>query len=152
MPTDASTPGSGPPAGRALRMLWASRGVWRPRALVAEDDPDLRRLIVEALHREGFVVSEARDGRELLEIVNATCIEEGSAPELVVADVRMPGCSGIEALQALRASLRGSAILVITAFGDEAVRRAAREAGAVGVLDKPFELDELRAAVAGLVK
>ncbi|MFO0609712.1 MAG: response regulator [Polyangiales bacterium] len=140
------------PAGRSLRSLWETGGAWRPRALVAEDDAALRALIVRALRRAGFVVSEARDGLELMEIAAATVREEGAPPELVVTDVRMPGRSGVEALAALRGTLSGAAILVITAFADEEVRLAAQAGGAVGVLDKPFELAELTALAASLVR
>lgn len=127
-------------------------GGWRPRVLVAEDDDELRRLIVEALTLDGYVVSEARDSAELIEIATQTKLEDGTAPELVLTDVRMPGCTGIQALALLRAHLKGAAILVITAFSDEETRRAAAQAGASAVLDKPFDVDALRAAVAAVLR
>lgn len=127
-------------------------GGWRPRVLVAEDDDDLRRQIVEALTLDGFVVSEARDSAELIEIATHTKLEDGTAPELVLTDVRMPGCTGIQALAVLRAHLKGAAILVITGLSDEETRRDAAEVGAAAVLDKPFELDQLRAAVAAAMR
>lgn len=116
------------------------------RVLVAEDDPALRRLIVDALIAEGFEVSEARDGLELIEIAEASAREDGSVPELVVTDVRMPGMTGFCALEALRTLLAQTAVLVITAFSDDEARAEARRLGAVGVLDKPFELDDLLTA------
>lgn len=127
-------------------------GGWRPRVLVAEDDDELRRLIVEALTLDGYVVSEARDSAELIEIATQTKLEDGTAPELVLTDVRMPGCTGIQALAVLRAHLKGAAILVITAFSDEETRRAAAQVGAAAVLDKPFDIDALRAAVAAVLR
>jgi DNA-binding response OmpR family regulator len=152
MYTPTDPPPEPPPPGRTLDRLWRSAGDWSPRVLVAEDDVEMRRLLVETLTREGLTVSEARDGAELMEIAVRTLQEDGSAPELVITDVRMPGRNGIEALRALRATLKSSAILVITAFGDEATRRQAGEVGAAAVLDKPFELSELCAAVARLLR
>jgi CheY-like chemotaxis protein len=120
--------------------------------LVAEDDPEMRRVLVRLFRREGLVVSEAQDGLELEEIATEMLRDEGAAPELVVTDVRMPGRSGIEALRALRATLQHSAILVITAFGDEATHREAAAVGAARVLDKPFERDALIEAVVKLMR
>jgi CheY-like chemotaxis protein len=124
----------------------------QPSALVAEDDPDLRRLIVGVLVREGFVVSEARDGIELIEIANSFYREDHVPPSLVISDVRMPGRDGLSALGELRAALEGAVILVITAYPDEAVLAAARGAGAIAVLAKPFALEDLRAAALSLVR
>ena len=136
--------------GHTLGSLWAHDGAWRPRVLVAEDDDAMRFLIVQTLVREGFAVTEARDGIELLALAESARRDDGTGPELVLTDVRMPGCSGIEALGRLRLTLRGSAILVITAFSDEALRNAARDAGAAAVLDKfQEEIAELRAELPG---
>lgn len=124
---------------------------WHPGALVAENDPDLLRLIVEALSRDGFVVSQARNAEELIEIACCTRREDHSPPALVVSDVHMPGRDGLSALAELRQTLAGAAILVISAFPDAAVVAEARRVGAVGVLGKPFELDDLRATALSLV-
>jgi DNA-binding response OmpR family regulator len=112
----------------------------------------MRVVIVQMLRREGFDVLEARDGVELVEQVARIQRDDGSGPELLLTDVRMPRRSGIDALRLLRGALPGTAILVITAFSDEALRVAAGEAGADALLDKPFELDDLRSAVASLVR
>jgi two-component system response regulator (stage 0 sporulation protein F) len=125
---------------------------WQPSALVAEDDPDLRRLIVGVLSREGFVVSEARDGRELIEIARSFAREDHDPPSLVISDVRMPGRDGLSALGELREALEGAVILVITAYPDEAVLAQARGVGAIGVLAKPFALADLRTAALSLVR
>lgn len=125
---------------------------WAPGALVAENDPALRRLIAEALTRDGFVVSEARDADEFIEIACCTRREDHSAPALVVSDLHMPGRDGLSALGELRQTLAGAVILVIAATADDDVCAAARRVGAVGVLRKPFELDDLRTAALSLVR
>lgn len=141
MPSNPATP---------PRPVYPARG--HHSALVAEDDPELRRLIVTVLARDGFVVSEARDGHELVEIARSIVREDQSTPTLVISDVRMPGRDGLSALAELKLTLVGAAILVITAFPDEAVLAAARGVGAIAVLHKPFPLDVLRAAALNLIR
>lgn len=125
---------------------------WGPGALVAENDPALLRLIAEALTRDGFVVSEARTSEELIEIACCTRREDNCAPALVVSDVHMPGRDGLSALDELQQTLAGAVILVIATSADDEVCEAARRVGAVGVLRKPFELDDLRTAALSLVR
>lgn len=125
---------------------------WRPGALVAESDPKLLRLIVDALTRDGFVVSEARDANELIEIACCTRREDHSPPALVVSEVSMPGRDGLSALDELRPTLAGAVILVISSSADDELCAAARRVGAAGVLTKPFELDDLRTAALALVR
>ena len=115
--------------------------------LLVEDDPSVRHLATRVLERTGYTVRAARDAYEALTLTDATC----SGIDLVVSDVRMPGPSGLEALALLRDTLRASAILVVTAFPDVMVKRDAFAVGAVDVLEKPFELDELRDAAVRLV-
>jgi CheY-like chemotaxis protein len=92
----------------------------RRHVLVAEDDAELRSLMALALEAEGCLVSQVKDGRELLELLRENCLVD-----VVISDVRMPGRSGLEALSEFRKS-NGS-----TTF----------------VFDKPFEMDDLRALV-----
>ena len=77
-----------------------------PTVLIAEDDHDLRVLIATLMAIEGFVVSEASDGRELVEIVRAALREDGAAPDLLISDLVMPGLDGIEAIEQLQALLQ----------------------------------------------
>jgi len=125
---------------------------WHPGALVAESDPELLRLIVEALTRDGFIVSEARNAAELIEIAYCTRQEDNSPPALVVSDVHLPGRDGLSALDELQQTLAGAVILVISAFPDDAVLAEAARVGAACVLGKPFELDELRTTALKLVR
>lgn len=125
---------------------------WRPGALVAENDPQLLRLIVDALTKEGFVVSEARNAEEFIEIACCARQEDNSPPALVVSDVHMPGRDGLSALDELQQTLAGAVILVISAYPDDAVCAEARRLGASGVLVKPLEIDDLRTAAHALVR
>jgi CheY-like chemotaxis protein len=119
------------------------------RILVAEDDPDLRMLIAAALGRDGHDIVTAADGTEILELLAATIGEPESTRQfdLIVSDVRMPGWSGLDVLAGLRHYPLVPPVVLITAFGDEQLHADARRLGAVATLDKPFDVDDLRAVV-----
>jgi DNA-binding response OmpR family regulator len=119
-----------------------------PRALVAEDDPDMRALVVRALRLDGYDVVEARSGPELALLVCSDVLEspDASPVDLIVSDVVMPGCTGLDVLGMLRARDWAVPVLLITAFGSAELHADARRLGA-SILDKPFELGELRRVV-----
>lgn len=124
-----------------------------PRALVAEDEPEMRALVVSALRRDGYDVSEARSGPELAMLVCSDLIEatDASPIDIVISDVVMPGCTGLDVLAMLRRRDWSVPVLLITAFGSTELHADARRLGA-SILDKPFELDELRRAVRTLLE
>lgn len=84
------------------RLLWSwvvdsSRPCPGTVLIVADDDDDMRSAVAEALRIEGYLVSEAHDGAELIAM-----IDEGSVkPDIIVADIKMPRLSGFGVLQAL---------------------------------------------------
>jgi CheY-like chemotaxis protein len=124
------------------------------RVLLAEDDPEMRRLVAERLRHEGFEVLEAKDGLQLDQLVRTALLRatrEGIAVDLVVSDVRMPGRTGLQALADLRRIDGTTPFILITAFGDAELHDEAHRLGATAVFDKPFELDDLCAKVSDLV-
>lgn len=124
-----------------------------PRILVAEDDPDMRRLVIEALLKDGYDVIAVPDGGRLLVTLAHEIVDDDGAElaDLLVSDVRMPTCSGTEILEQLRASHRRMPVILMTAFGDAAKRDHVEALGAL-LFDKPFEMDDLRTAVASLLR
>jgi DNA-binding response OmpR family regulator len=111
--------------------------------IVADDDDDMRAAVAEALRMEGYLVSEAYDGAELIAM-----IDEGSVtPDIIVADVKMPRLSGFGMLEALHRGHRDVPVVLMTAFSDGPVHAVALQLGAVGVLHKPFDPDDLLTAV-----
>jgi CheY-like chemotaxis protein len=120
----------------------------RLRVLLAEDDSDMRDLLGSALREDGHGVLAVGDGVELLAALWRLCLAN-KAPDLVVSDVRMPGCSGLEVFEAARrASSRPIPVILVTGFGDRALHERARRLGAIAVFDKPFDLDTLSRFVA----
>jgi CheY-like chemotaxis protein len=119
----------------------------RPRRIVlAEDDSEMRRLLAQSLTRDGYEVVEVPDGSQLVSNI-VDSLREGRPVDLVVSDVRMPGLGGFEAVAWLRELGCRSPVILITAFGDRSVHAEGVRVGAVRVLDKPFELDQLRQLV-----
>jgi CheY-like chemotaxis protein len=123
-----------------------------PRILLAEDHDDTRALLACMLRQQGYEVTEATSGYDLLgEIAEAWLNRSGRLPDLIITDIRMPGPSGLRVLEGLRASVWSMPVVVITAFGDAATHVEALRLGAHVVLDKPFDLDVLRTSVAELL-
>ena len=119
------------------------------RIMLAEDDPDMRKVLAMALRREGYEVVEATDGNHLRTYLGALLYNKHRADpvDLIVTDVRMPGPSGMEMLEWLRGVVWSIPVIVITAFGDPVLHAEARRLGALAVLDKPFDVNELLALV-----
>jgi DNA-binding response OmpR family regulator len=117
---------------------------------LAEDDHELRSILATALRREGFNVVEVRNGNELLEQVGSSLLDRRHRMrfDLIITDLRMPGKNGLDILNGLDQGGITTPVLLMTAFSDERTRALARRFGAVGVLDKPFDLDELIALAA----
>jgi diguanylate cyclase (GGDEF)-like protein len=118
------------------------------RILLAEDDPNVVRLLTRHLRREGFEVAAFSDGTTALE--NAT--ESGAA--LVISDIEMPKLDGLGLLERLRAhsEFRHVPIMMLTAMGDEAYIVRAFELGADDYVLKPFSIREVTARIRRLLR
>jgi len=122
------------------------------RILLAEDNVEMLRLLAGALAKDGYDIIEARTGAELLDhLVDHLLDGDRSPVDLIISDLRMPGFTGLEILAGLRDDDPATPFILITAFGGEEVREEALRAGAAAVFDKPFDVDDLRAAVAQLL-
>jgi len=119
------------------------------RVLLAEDDTELRTLLAEVLRDDGYEVSEAASGTELLAALGdgEDADRERHEVDLIISDVRMPGQSGLDVLCRLAWKQLEVPVILITAFGEDWVHDLAERLGAVAVFDKPVDLDVLRSAV-----
>ena len=116
------------------------------RILVAEDQTDIRDLLVMNLAQAGYEVQAVADGPAAL----ARQREQGN--DLLVLDLMMPGLDGLEVCKALRAQGRSTPILMLTAKSTELDRVLGLELGADDYLTKPFSLAELLARVKALLR
>jgi two-component system response regulator (stage 0 sporulation protein F) len=127
----------------------------RPRVLLAEDETEMRGLIARTLRKEQCEIVEARDGAQLIRllITHLLAPPEGREPvDLIISDVRMPGANGLDVIAALRRQDAETPVILITAFGDADTHLEAYRLGAVMVMNKPFEMDDLRVVVRSLVE
>jgi two-component system, NtrC family, response regulator AtoC len=115
------------------------------RILIADDSAAIRDVLREALVDEGYDVTEAASGDDVLAEFNGNGTPK---PDLVLMDIRMPGKDGIEVLRALRASRDAELpIIVMTAFGSASTAIEAMKLGAFDYIAKPFELEEVTVAI-----
>jgi DNA-binding response OmpR family regulator len=116
---------------------------------VADDDEDMLALVSALLRSDGYEVLEARDGHDLLEQLQRTMDDPTVRLDVVVADIMMPRLSGLGVLDALKRAQVRVPVVLMTVLRDHSINLVARRLGAVGILHKPFDGGDLRAAVAG---
>src|SRR6202167_3803866 len=105
--------------------------------LVVEDEAKMRRLVELRLGEEGFLVHSAPDAETGLQFL----VRE--KPDLVVTDLRLPGMSGLEFLQAVKRANAALPVVVMTAYGTVESAVEAMKVGASNYVTKPFSFDEL---------
>lgn len=119
-----------------------------PLVLVVDDNLDAREMYCMYLQHDGFQCIEAADGQEALRLA----LER--RPAVVLMDASMPGLDGWDAVRKLRQepTLRGIAIVMLTAHAFEEHRRRAQEVGADAFLAKPVLPDDLATAIRKLLR
>ena len=118
------------------------------RVLVAEDDAAMRDLLLLVLRERGYAVDCVSSGSQMIQLLSERH-PDGSLAErfdLIVTDVRMPGASGLDAIDQLRRAGGLTPVIAVTAFPHDATRNRARRLE-IQLLAKPFDLDALRNAV-----
>lgn len=107
------------------------------KVLLIDDDASLRRVTEYSLHSSGFHVLSAVDGKQGLAAFQA------DHPQVVITDIEMPGVSGYEVLQQIKAERPETLVIVITAYSSVEKSVEAMKQGAYDYLVKPFSRDEL---------
>ncbi len=103
---------------------------------IVDDDRSIRWVIEKALSREGIAFNSFASAQEALDALS------GGAPEVLVSDIRKPGRSGLELLQAVKQRYPAVPVIVMTAYSDLDSAVAAFQGGAYEYLPKPFDIDQ----------
>src|SRR5262245_10824214 len=109
------------------------------KILVADDEQNLRRVLVAMLRRDGHDVVQAASGAE--------AIGQLAEVDVVITDLRMPGADGMEVLRTAAKHFPQIPVIMITAYGSVGQAVEAIKAGAFDYIEKPFEQDSIRTIV-----
>jgi DNA-binding response OmpR family regulator len=115
------------------------------KALVVEDDADIRELISLTLATQGFSVTAVENG-----LAGVDAVREHD-PDLITLDLGLPGIDGIEACRRIR-EISDAYVVMITARDDEVERLVGLETGADDFIAKPFNPRELQARVKAMFR
>jgi FixJ family two-component response regulator len=113
----------------------------KPLISIIDDDESVREAIKGLMRSLGYSVEALASAQEYLgsrHVSRTACL---------IADMQMPGMTGLELYQRLAASGKAIPTILITAYPDDGVRERARSAGVLGYLSKPFDEDDLLACI-----
>ena len=116
------------------------------RILVVEDDPDLRRQLVNTLRADSYAVDQAADGEE------AEYLGEVEPYDAIVLDLGLPIKDGVSVLKQWRSNGLNVPVLILTARDQWSEKVAGFDAGADDYLTKPFQMEELQARIKALIR
>ncbi len=102
---------------------------------IIDDDKSIRWVIEKALTRAGIAYKSFASADEGLDAL------DNEAPQVVISDIRMPGASGLDFMQKLKAKLPATPVIIMTAYSDLESAVAAFQGGAFEYLPKPFDID-----------
>ncbi len=111
------------------------------RVLVVDDEENIRLVLRKVLQKNGYSVDTAASAEEALERL------DDFGPDFLIADVRMPGMSGLDLCRELEARASTATVIVMSAYGSVELALEAMKAGAYDYISKPFKQDEVLLAL-----
>jgi len=112
------------------------------KVLIVDDDQGTRNALMAGLTSFGYQVLATADGQEALKILKSSISQEstsGIAPvEVMVTDLKMPGMNGLELIRSAKKVSPGLAAILMTAFGDDHIRKQVTNLSRCRYIDKPF--------------
>jgi two-component system response regulator RegA len=114
------------------------------KLLIVDDDEAFRERLARAMERRGFVVQVAAS------VASGKTTASETPPDYAVVDLRLGDGSGLDVVEALRASVPNVRVIVLTGYGNIATAVAAMKAGAIDYLPKPADADAIEAALLSL--
>jgi len=115
------------------------------RVLVVDDEPSVGNTILIVLKMDGYQIQVAEDAEQAL------ALYESDKPDLVITDFKLPGMDGLEMARVLRQRCPSQRIILITAYLETLEQAASNISNVDLLLGKPFSVQQLRDAVAGLL-
>ena len=109
--------------------------------LIVEDDRAVLELLIRALSHKGYITMEAERGSQAMQILSEI------RPDLVILDLKLPDCNGIQMLRQLKSMDNTIQVIILTGYGSKETARSAMEIGVFDFLTKPVELHEFYAVV-----
>ena len=116
------------------------------KVLIVDDQNGIRVLLTEVFGSDGYKTYQASNGRLALEIMRR------DRPDVVLLDMKIPGMDGLEILKQIKKIDAGVKVIMMTAYGELDMIKEATECGALMHFTKPFDIDELRSAVRGVLR
>jgi DNA-binding NtrC family response regulator len=113
----------------------------KQKILIVEDDEKLLAFLARLLSSNGYSTMKADRGSQAIRLASI------ARPAMVILDLSLPDCSGIEVLGQLKAMDKSIQVVILTGYGSQKVARDAMELGAFDFLTKPFEIGELCAVI-----
>ncbi len=113
----------------------------KPKILIVDDQFGIRMLLNEVFKKEGYETFQAANGPQAIEMV------QQQRPDLAILDMKMPGMDGLEVLKWINEYDATIKVIFMTAFGELELLEEAKSLGAVRHFAKPFDIDEIKAAV-----
>ena len=118
------------------------------KVLVADDSETILLLLRTRLEMEGYEVSTAVDGQEVVEALEK--IGPDQQPDLILLDAMMPRMSGLDVLRTLRDEGREVPVLIVSAHRADETLNEAEDLGANACIPKPIDFDDLLGRIADL--
>jgi len=116
------------------------------RVFLLDDDQLIVSMLARALKKEGYEVQAETDSREVVEKIRST------APDVALLDIKLPGKSGIDILKELTDQGIRTQVVMLTSDDTAETAVKAMKLGAVDYLTKPFDLDEVKIVIKGIVE
>lgn len=113
----------------------------KQKILIVEDDEKLLAFLARLLSSKGYAPVKADRGSQAIRLASI------ARPDIVILDLSLPDCSGIEVLGQLKTMDEAIQVVILTGYGSQEAVRDAMERGAFDFLTKPFEVAELCAVI-----
>jgi two-component system response regulator (stage 0 sporulation protein F) len=113
----------------------------KEKILIVDDQFGIRILLNEVFQKEGYQTFQAANGIQALDILKK------NNPDLVLLDMKIPGMDGIEILKRMKVIDPDIRVIIMTAYGELDMIQEAKDLGALTHFAKPFDIDDIRAAV-----